>query len=60
MTSPTEPEPERLTPGVARWLLGVAYLCLASLYAWQASQRVSPSIFLIASSSVMSFRSRTQ
>ena len=45
MTSSTESEPERLTPGVARWLLGVAYLCLASLYAWQASQRVSPSIF---------------
>jgi hypothetical protein len=38
-------ETERLTPGVARWLLGIAYLCLASLYAWQASQRVSPSIF---------------
>jgi hypothetical protein len=45
VTSPTESEPERLTPGVARWLLGVAYLCLGSLYAWQASQRVSPSIF---------------
>ena len=39
------PEPERIGPGVARWLLGVAYLCLASLFAWQASQRVSPSIF---------------
>ncbi len=45
MTSPAESEPERLTPGVARWLLGVAYLTLASLYAWQASQRVSPTIF---------------
>lgn len=36
---------ERLTPGLARFLLAVAYLCLASLYAWQASKRVSPSIF---------------
>lgn len=45
MSSPGEHEPERLTPGAARWLLGVAYLCLASLYAWQASQRVSPTIF---------------
>ena len=45
MTSSAESEPERLTPGVARWLLGVAYLCLAALYAWQASQRVSPTIF---------------
>ncbi len=45
MSSPTEHDPERLSPGAARWLLGVAYLVLASLYAWQASQRVSPSIF---------------
>ena len=45
MTSTAEHEPERLSPGAARWLLGVAYLVLASLYAWQASQRVSPSIF---------------
>ena len=45
MTSTTEHEAERLSPSVARWLLGAAYLCLASLYAWQASQRVSPSIF---------------
>ena len=45
MTSAAEHEPERLSPGAARWLLGVAYLVLASLYAWQASQRVSPSIF---------------
>ena len=34
-----------MTRGVARWLLAAAYLCLASLFAWQASQRVSPSIF---------------
>ena len=45
MTLDAEHEPERLSPGAARWLLGVAYLGLASLYAWQASQRVSPSIF---------------
>ena len=45
MTPDAVQEDERLTPGVARWLLGVAYLCLASLFAWQASQRVSPSIF---------------
>ena len=45
MSSPAEHDPERLSPGAARWLLGVAYLVLASLYAWQASQRVSPSIF---------------
>jgi hypothetical protein len=45
VTSPSESGPDRLTLGVARWLLGVAYLCLVSLYAWQASQRVSPSIF---------------
>ena len=45
MTSDAARDAERLTPGVARWLLGVAYLCLGSLYAWQASQRVSPSIF---------------
>ena len=34
-----------MTRGVARWLLGATYLCLSSLFAWQASQRVSPSIF---------------
>ena len=45
VTPDTVQDDERLTPGVARWLLGVAYLCLASLFAWQASQRVSPSIF---------------
>jgi hypothetical protein len=38
-------ESERLSPAAVRWLLGIAYLVLASLYAWQASQRVSPSIF---------------
>lgn len=36
---------ERLSPGAARFLLAVAYLCLASLYAWQAAKRVSPTIF---------------
>ena len=45
MTPDEARDEERLTPGVARWLLGVAYLCLTALYAWQASQRVSPSIF---------------
>lgn len=45
MTHEAAREDERLTPGAARWLLGVAYLCLSSLFAWQASQRVSPSIF---------------
>lgn len=45
MTGDTERDAERLTPGAARLVLGVAYLCLAALYAWQASQRVSPSIF---------------
>jgi hypothetical protein len=35
----------RLTPGAARILLAVAYLCLAALYAWQAAKRVSPTIF---------------
>ena len=34
-----------MTRGVARWLLAAAYLCLSTLFAWQASQRVSPSIF---------------
>ena len=45
MTSASEHEPERLTPGAVRWLLAVAYFALAALYAWQASQRVSPTIF---------------
>ena len=45
MSSQTPQETERLSPGAARWLLGVAYLVLAALYAWQASNRVSPSIF---------------
>jgi hypothetical protein len=45
VTSQIEHEPERLSPGAARWLLGVGYLVLAALYAWQASQRVSPTIF---------------
>lgn len=45
MTSETDSEPGPVTAGVARWLLGVSYLALSSLFAWQASQRVSPSIF---------------
>ncbi|NUT56764.1 MAG: hypothetical protein HOQ03_12380 [Thermoleophilia bacterium] len=45
MTPVAEREPERLSPGVARWLLAVAYLVFAALYAWQASKRVSPTIF---------------
>ena len=45
VTSASEHEPERLTPGAVRWLLAVAYFVLAVLYAWQASQRVSPTIF---------------
>lgn len=45
MTSQEQPRPERVTAGMASWLLGVAYLCFATLYAWQASQRVSPTIF---------------
>jgi hypothetical protein len=36
---------DRLSPGSARLLLGIAYFALAALYAWQASQRVSPTIF---------------
>ena len=46
MTTPTSSRAaERLTPGAARFLLAVAYLCLAALYAWQAAKRVSPTIF---------------
>ncbi len=45
MTAVSEPQTERLTPGMVRWLLGVGYLCLATLYAWQAANRVSPTIF---------------
>mgnify|MGYP000132530737 CR=1 FL=1 len=36
---------ERLSPGLARLLLAIAYFSLAALYAWQASKRVSPTIF---------------
>ena len=36
---------ERLSPGAARLLLAIAYFALAALYAWQASKRVSPTIF---------------
>jgi hypothetical protein len=46
VTTPTSSRAaERLTPGAARFILAVAYLCLASLYAWQAAKRVSPTIF---------------
>ena len=45
MSQQTAHETERLSPGAARWLLGVGYLVLAALYAWQASKRVSPTIF---------------
>lgn len=37
--------PERLSARAARFILLVAYLFLAALYAWQASKRVSPTIF---------------
>jgi hypothetical protein len=44
--TPSTPGPsERLTPRVARFILALAYLCAAALYAWQASKRVSPTIF---------------
>ena len=36
---------ERVSPGLARLLLAIAYFALAALYAWQASKRVSPTIF---------------
>jgi len=45
VTAGGERNSERLTPHLARLVLAVAYLCLAALYAWQASKRVSPSIF---------------
>ncbi len=45
MTAPEEETRERIGPGVARFVLAVAYLCFAALYAWQASKRVSPTIF---------------
>jgi hypothetical protein len=35
----------RLSAGAARFALAVAYLGLAALYAWQASNRLSPTIF---------------
>ncbi len=45
MTARAARRAERVTPGLARLVLAFAYLCLAALYAWQASKRVSPSIF---------------
>jgi hypothetical protein len=45
VTTANEPETERLTAGAARFVLAVAYLGLAALYAWQASKRLSPTIF---------------
>jgi hypothetical protein len=45
VTPASSQQPERVTPGVARFVLALGYLCLASLYAWQASKRVSPTIF---------------
>jgi hypothetical protein len=45
VTAATSRPPERLTPGAVKLVLGFAYLCAAALYAWQASNRVSPTIF---------------
>ena len=45
MTTATSRPPERLTPGVVKLVLAFAYLCVTALYAWQASKRVSPTIF---------------
>ncbi len=45
MTTRAARPAERLSPGLVRLVLAVAYLCVAALYAWQASKRVSPSIF---------------
>jgi hypothetical protein len=35
----------RISPGLVRLVLAFAYVCLAALYAWQAANRVSPTIF---------------
>jgi hypothetical protein len=45
VSTPTPREPERLSPGLARLLLAIAYVALVALYAWQASGRPSPTIF---------------
>jgi hypothetical protein len=45
VSAPAPPERGRLTPGLAALLLGLGYAALAALYAWQASGRVSPTIF---------------
>ena len=45
MTSETSRPAERLTPGAVKFVLALAYLGLTALYAWQASKRVSPTIF---------------
>jgi hypothetical protein len=45
MSAPVRRQAERISPGLARLVLAIAYLGLAALYAWQASKRVSPTIF---------------
>ena len=45
MTSATRNRRTPEQPELSASLLGVAYLSLAALYAWQASRRVSPTIF---------------
>lgn len=45
MSDASPREREGLSRGQARLLLGVFYFALAALYAWQASKRVSPTIF---------------
>ena len=45
MTAAEPRTAERITPSVVKLVLAFAYLCLSALYAWQASNRVSPTIF---------------
>ena len=45
MTTTSASKDERTTARAARFALAVGYLCLAALYSWQASKRVSPTIF---------------
>jgi hypothetical protein len=45
VNAPVRRQAERISPGLARLVLAIAYLSLAALYAWQASKRVSPTIF---------------
>ena len=45
MTTAVDDRGERLSAGAARFVLAFAYLCLTALYAWQASGRLSPTIF---------------